>query len=165
MNIIEAIVLGLVQGLTEFIPVSSSGHLVIVQQLFGMAPDHLFIEFINFGTLLALAIYFRKRIVEICRDVFINRNFILARNILITAVPAGAIGFALSNFIETSPFFSNLLVVTIALAMVGTVMIVADKLPKASPKEHGQHLSPTRAFWIGIVQVLALIPGVSRSGS
>ncbi len=165
MNVIEAIVLGLVQGLTEFIPVSSSGHLIIAQEFFGMAPDHLFIEFINFGTLLALAIYFRKRIVAICKDVFINHNFVLARNILITAIPAGAIGFFLSGFIESSPFFSNLLVVLIALALVGGVMIMADKLPKASPKEHGQHLGSARALWIGLVQILALIPGVSRSGS
>ena len=130
-----------------------------------MAPDHLFIEFINFGTLLALLIYFRRRIVEICRDVLINRNFVLARNILITAIPAGAIGFFLSDLIETSPFFSSLTVVTITLAVVGAVMVLIDKLPKASPKEHGQNLSPTRAFWIGLAQVLALIPGVSRSGS
>lgn len=165
MNVVEAIILGLVQGLTEFIPVSSSGHLVIFQDFFSMAPDHLFIEFINFGTLLALLIYFRRRIVEICRDVLINRNFVLARNILITAIPAGAIGFFLSDLIETSPFFSSLTVVTITLAVVGAVMVLIDKLPKASPKEHGQNLSPTRAFWIGLAQVLALIPGVSRSGS
>jgi undecaprenyl-diphosphatase len=165
MNVIEAIVLGLVQGLTEFIPVSSSGHLIIAQQLFGMAPDHLFIEFINFGTLLALLIYFRKRIVDICKDVFVNHNFLLARNILITAIPAGAIGFLLSGFIETSPFFSSLIVVTISLAAVGLLMIIVDKLPKASPKEHGQSLSPSRSLWIGIVQIFALIPGVSRSGS
>lgn len=165
MNIVEAIVLGLVQGLTEFIPVSSSGHLVIAQQFFSGTPDHLFIEFINIGTLLALLIYFRKRIILICKDVFVNKNFVLARNIIITAVPAGLIGFFMASLIESSPFFSNTVVVMISLAVVGLIMIVLEKLPKASVVKDGASLSPKRALFIGIAQVAALIPGVSRSGS
>src|SRR5919199_3871711 len=98
MNIVEAVVLGLVQGLTEFIPVSSSGHLVIAQQMFSGASDHLFLEFINIGTFLALLIYFRKRILHILKDVFLNRNFTLARNIFITAIPAGGGGFFVAGF-------------------------------------------------------------------
>lgn len=165
MNVVEAIVLGLVQGLTEFIPVSSSGHLVIAQQFFSGASDHLFIEFINFGTLLALLIYFRKRILTILRDVFIAKNFKLAQNILITAVPAGLIGFFLSDFIESNAFFGSIVVVTITLAFVGVVMIILEKLPKATPVQRGDDLSNSRALGIGFAQVMALIPGVSRSGS
>lgn len=165
MNIIETVTLGLTQGLTEFIPISSSGHLVIVQQLFSGASDHTFLEFINIGTLLALLVYFWKRIVAICRDVFIKKNYTLARNILITAIPAGGVGFFLSDFIDASPFFGSLVVVTCTLAIVGVIMVVVEKLPKASPVENGEKLSPLRAFIIGIVQMFALIPGVSRSGS
>ncbi len=165
MNIIETVTLGLTQGLTEFIPISSSGHLVIVQQLFSGASDHTFLEFINIGTLLALLVYFWKRIVAICQDVFIKKNYILARNILITAIPAGAVGFFLSDFIDASPFFGSLVVVTCTLAIVGVIMVIVEKLPKASPVESGEKLSPLRAFIIGIVQMFALIPGVSRSGS
>jgi undecaprenyl-diphosphatase len=165
MNVFEAIILGLVQGLTEFIPVSSSGHLVIGQALFSGASDHLFIEFINFGTLLALLIYFRNRIGAIIKDVFVRKNFRLARNILITAIPAGAVGFFLSDFIESSAFFGSLVVVTITLAVVGVIMIVLEKLPKASAVKEGEALSPKRAFAIGLIQMVALIPGVSRSGS
>ena len=165
MNILETIILGLTQGLTEFIPISSSGHLVIVQQIFSGASDHLFLEFINIGTLLALVVYFWKRIITICKDVFLNKNFVLARNILITSIPAGIVGYFLSDFINKSSFFGSLVVVTITLAVVGAIMIVLEKLPKAAPLASGEKLSAWRALAIGAAQMLALIPGVSRSGS
>lgn len=165
MSVFEAIVLGLIQGLTEFIPVSSSGHLVLAQHFFNGASDHLFIEFINIGTLLALLIYFRKRILGILKDIFVNKNSILARNIIITAVPAGLVGFFMADLIETSPFFESTLVVTISLALIGALMVVLEKLPKASPLQKSEELSPRRSLWIGLWQVLSLIPGVSRSGS
>lgn len=165
MNILETIVLGVAQGLTEFIPVSSSGHLVILQELFSGASDHLFLEFINIGTLLALVVYFRKRIAAIFKDIFLNKNITLARNILITAVPAGVVGFFLSDFIASSAFFGSMVVVTVTLALVGLVMIVLEKLPRAAAVKDGEKLSPLRAFLIGVAQMLALIPGVSRSGS
>jgi undecaprenyl-diphosphatase len=165
MNIFETIVLGLTQGLTEFIPISSSGHLVIAQQLFSGASDHLFLEFINIGTLLALVVYFWKRIIGILHDVFVKKNFILARNILITSIPAGIVGYFLSEFIDKAAFFGSLTTVTITIATVGIVMIVLEKLPKAAPVASGEKLSSWRALGIGLAQMLALIPGVSRSGS
>src|SRR5690606_2497254 len=99
MSIIEAIILGIIQGLTEFIPVSSSGHLVIGQYVLSGASNHLFLEWINLGTLVALLVYFRQRILTIAQDVFRHKNWRLARNIMITAVPAGAVGFVMSDFI------------------------------------------------------------------
>lgn len=165
MHIFEIIVLGAVQGLTEFIPISSSGHLVIAQYLFSGASDHLYLEFINIGTLAALLVYFRKKIIVIVRDILFNKQYRLALNILITALPAGIIGFLLSDFIGSSAFFGSLVVVTITLGVVGLVMVLLERLPKASPVKDGESLSPKRALAIGLVQVLALIPGVSRSGS
>lgn len=165
MNILETIILGLIQGLTEFIPVSSSGHLVIAQHFFSGASQHLFLQWIDIGTLLALVVYFRERLLGIVNDIFVKRNYKLGRNVFITALPAGIIGLSLSKFIENSSFFGNFLVVTIALGVVGAIMIVLEKLPKASPVKNGEELSPLRALIIGCVQVLALIPGVSRSGS
>lgn len=161
----EAIILGLVQGLTEFIPISSSGHLVIAQTFMSGAGDHLFLEFINIGTMLALLVFFRKRIWAILVDIFKNRNLRLARNILLTAIPAGAVGFALASFIEHTPFFTSAVVVVFTLAIVGAVMVVLEKLPKLSEKEDGEQLPWWRALVIGGAQVLALIPGTSRSGS
>ncbi len=165
MNLIETIILGLTQGLTEFIPISSSGHLVIIQQVFSGASDHLFLEFINVGTFLALLVFFRKRIITIGQDVIVNKNFVLARNILFTSIPAGIVGFFMSDFINSTPFFGSLTVVTVTLAAVGVVMIVLERLPKATPISDGEKLSSWRAFAIGLAQMVALVPGVSRSGS
>lgn len=165
MQIFEDVFLGIIQGLTEFIPISSSGHLVIAQSFFSGASDHLFLEFINIGTLLALVIFFRKRIFGIFRDIFINKKYKLALNVLVTAVPAGVAGLMLSDFINHSVFFISLTTVAITLAIVGVLMIVLDKIAKKPNIEDGEKLSTWRAFVIGLAQVFALIPGVSRSGS
>jgi len=165
MSSIEAIILGLIQGLTEFIPVSSSGHLVIGQTLFSGSSSHLFLEWINIGTLGALLVYFRRRIIAIFVDIFKHKKYQLARNIVITALPAGIVGFLLAGFIGRTPFFGSIITVTITLALVGILMVVLDKLPKASKVVAGENLSPWRALAIGVAQILALIPGVSRSGS
>jgi undecaprenyl-diphosphatase len=157
-------VLGAIQGLTEFIPVSSSGHLVIAEHFFGMA-DHTFLAFVNIGTLLALLVYYRHRLVEIARDVIVGHNLVLLRNILLTSIPAGLVGLVLSDFIDHSSFFTNIFVVLMTLTIVGILMIVLEKLPRASAVQDGAHLSWQRAFTIGIAQMCALIPGVSRSGS
>ncbi len=162
---LEVIILGIIQGLTEFIPVSSSGHLVIAQNFFSGASNHLFLEFINIGTLLALLVYFRRKIVTILQDIFVYKKYTLARNIIITALPAGSIGFILADFINTTAFFGSLVVVTVTLAVVGVVMVLLERLPKASAANGGESLSPVRALLIGLSQAFALIPGVSRSGS
>ena len=167
MSIIVITILGLVQGLTEFIPVSSSGHLEIVQQLMGPRPEgfHYFLELINFGTLLALLIYYRKRIIKILVDIFKNHNFKLALNVIITCIPAGLAGLLLSHFIEDTPFFSSLYTIAIAMGVVGFLMIIVDKLPHLSKLKSENELTKPRALTIGLAQTFALIPGVSRSGS
>lgn len=165
MSTVEALILGLLQGLTEFIPVSSSGHLVIGQYFFHGSSDHLFLEWINIGTLLALMVYFRQRIIDIIRDVFVHKNYMLARNIIITALPAGIVGLLLSDFIAKTSFFGSIITVICTLTVVGVVMIFVERIPKASDVKDGSALSVPRAFAIGAMQVCALIPGVSRSGS
>lgn len=165
MHWLEALILGLIQGLTEFIPISSSGHLVIAQTFMNGASDHLFLEFINIGTMLALFVFFRKRIWGIIADIFVNKKYRLAINIIITVLPAGILGYMLADFIAVTPFFSSAVVVVFTLAIVGIVMVVVEKLPKLSPTKDGEKLTKTRALIIGLAQALALIPGVSRSGS
>ena len=165
MNTLDAIVLGITQGLTEFIPVSSSGHLVILQNILGLGSEHLFLEFINIGTFLALLIYFRHKIIDILRDVFIHKNYNLARNIIITSIPAGLIGVLFASFINSFWLFNNLTVTLSAILVVGIIMIVLNKLPHASSTKNGASLTPLRALFIGSMQIFAFIPGVSRSGS
>lgn len=169
MNILESTVLGLVQGITEFIPVSSSGHLEITQRILGAggrAEDfHFFLELINFGTLLALLFYYRQTIWEILQRVFVKKDYKLALNILITSIPAGIIGLLLSKAIEKLPFFSSLTTIGFAMGFVGLIMIFVNKLPHLSKLKDENELTPGRALMIGLAQTFALIPGVSRSGS
>ncbi len=161
----EALVLGLVQGLTEFIPISSSGHLVIAQYFMSRQPDHLLLEFLNIGTMLALFVFFRHRIAQIIVDIFRNHNYRLARNVILTSLPAGMVGFIFADFIAATAFFTSTIVVVFTLAIVGALMVISEKIPHASSVQNGEALSPLRALGIGLAQMMALIPGVSRSGS
>lgn len=167
MGFIESLVLGLTQGITEFIPVSSSGHLEIMERLISARAEdfHWFLEFINLGTLLALLIFYRKKIWKIIVDVFKNRNYRTAINLILTSIPAGIIGYLLSDFIEDIPFFSSMITIAVAIGAIGVLMMFADKLPHFSEIKNEDELTHGRALLIGCAQVLALIPGTSRSGS
>ncbi len=165
MDILQTIVMGLIQGLTEFIPVSSSGHLAVAQHFMNGQMDHKFLEYINIGTTLALIIYYRRQIVVITKEIIEQKKYSLARNILLTSIPAGFVGLLLSGSIEKLAFFNNIYTVLAALAIVGTIMVVLNRLPRASEVKTGAELSWKRALAIGIAQMFALIPGVSRSGS
>ena len=165
MTSIESIILGLIQGLTEFIPISSSGHLVVAQSFLSGASNHLFLEWINIGTMLALIVYFWRRILTILGDIFVRRKYRLARNILLTSIPAGAVGYTAAGFIESNAFFGSVIVVAVMSAIVGIIMVVLEKLPKASPVKNGEALTVPRSLVIGAAQMIALIPGTSRSGA
>ncbi len=165
MSIFEAILLGIIQGLTEFIPVSSSGHLLLAQNLLNGKTDHLYIQAIDFGTTLALVIYFWPKLTDLFHRVFHKRDFRLARNILLTSLPAGLLGLLLADYIQGSAFILSPYVTITMLAFVGFLMIMSDKLPKRTGVASGTELTPKRALFIGVAQSFALIPGVSRSGS
>lgn len=164
MTIIESIILGAVQGLTEFIPVSSSGHLVIAQNWLGLQVSHTFEIMVNLGTFLALVIYFRKRIIGLLMRIFKDKDIRLARNIVISAVPVGVVGFFFADFFA-APFIQHPITVAVMLVAVGIVMIVIDTLPRSGNLKTPDDLTPKRAAFIGIAQLLALIPGTSRSGA
>lgn len=165
MDSVLAVILGVIQGLTEFIPVSSSGHLVIGQYFLIGQSSHTFLEFINVGTFFALLVYYWPKIREIARKVVEQRNYTLLRNIVLTSVPAGLVGYVAADVIAGNSFFASPVVVVCALISVGSAMIVLDKLPRARSVDGGEQLPWQRALAIGVAQVFALIPGVSRSGS
>ncbi len=152
MNILNAIVLGIVQGLTEFLPVSSSGHLVIAQSLFGgfYQPGVLFDVILHLGTALSTLVFFRSRIFSI------KSNFLGL--IVIGSIPAGIVGFIFSDFIES--IFSSTTVVGIALLLTGIMNWQTDK-----SWGRRKFLGKIDAFFVGIAQAFAIIPGISRSGS
>jgi len=189
MTILQAIVLGLVQGLTEFIPVSSTAHLVFAARLvnlYGGADKTLQAEqttatiaVIQLGTLLAVLIYFSRDIINILRA-FISDHLALlsARNepvrpklskdawlgwlVIIGSLPVGTIGLVLKKQIE-GPFTKNLWVIATMMIVVAILLMIAELVGK---REHSMdQLGVGDALAVGFAQVLALMPGSSRSGS
>ncbi|CAN5660615.1 undecaprenyl-diphosphate phosphatase [soil metagenome] len=166
MSIIEAILLGIVQGLTEFIPVSSSGHLVLGQELFGISGGGLrFDVALHMGTLLALLVYFARDIIDVTRGFFKGGDQArLGKILLYGTIPAAIIGYFLQDIVETG--LRNAYLVVVNLALVGLVMLYAEhRASKTPPHTDISEVTVRQSVAIGFAQAAALIPGVSRSGS
>ncbi len=166
MSILEALILGLAQGLTEFIPVSSSGHLVLLHQALGLEQQALSFDVaLHIGTLLALVMYFYKDIWQLFLGILgKNKTTKLAWLIVLGTIPAVVSGVLLQSAAETSFRSSNL--VAINLAVVGGIMLLAEWYSKRY--QHKRPLDKFRvsdAGAIGLAQAAAIIPGISRSGS
>lgn len=161
MNSLEAFILGAVQGLAEFLPISSSGHLVIFQHFFGIHEGPItFDVLVHLGTLIAVFVAFWDDIVSICKHPF-NR---LTWLIIIGCIPAGLAGYLLAPVFEQA--FESLLVVGIGLIITGLLLKVSEYL---SHQHFGlktaDETSYTDAIFIGLIQAIAIVPGISRSGS
>jgi len=179
MTLIESLVLGIVQGLTEFIPVSSSGHLELIPKFFNWGePSTGFITFLHFGTLLALFIYYRKTLWGYLLSLFryIKRqnneddahSLKMIRNIIIATIPAGVLGFAISELIQNtydSPENARLATILTASAMilVGVIFIFANRI-FINKKFSFEKLTSKKALIVGLAQALAIFRGTSRSG-
>lgn len=160
---IRSLLLGAIQGLTEFLPVSSSGHLVIVQELFGFkGPATLFDALLHFGTLLAVFIVLRERISKLILGGLKGRkrDLKLFGLLALASVPIGLAGFLAEPLIESA--FESLRTAGIGLLVTGVVLLITYFHPE--PKKDIEKLGPVDAASVGLVQVLALIPGISRSG-
>lgn len=166
MSIIQAIILGLVQGLTEFIPVSSSGHLVIAHELFGINETGLAFDVaLHIGTLMALVMFFYKDIIKLVTALFKHSQLTrLSWLIALATIPAVIAGLLLEDMAETT--FRSVKLVSINLIVIGFIMIAAERWAKRQkPKTELAHTSTKQALAIGTAQALALVPGISRSGS
>ena len=163
MDYIDAIILGLVQGLTEFIPVSSSGHLVIFNYLLGTPDSFAFDVLLNVGTLSALIVYYRKRIKDLIMRTFVGKEWALLSKLLAATMPAFAIGLLFGNQIKS---LNNMVwVVVVMLVVVGILMIMygsPNKDADDTPLETAINWKVARN--VGLAQAIALIPGTSRSG-
>jgi len=157
MGFWEAIILGIVQGLTEFLPVSSSGHLVVIQSFFKnfSQPGVLFDVTLHLGTVLAVVIYFRKRIIEI----FKNGKLLLL--VLAATVVTGAIGVVFKDAFER--MFSDVRLVGAAFIVTAVILLFAERVKPGTKTE--KEMSWLQALFIGLIQGIAIIPGISRSGS
>lgn len=166
MSFLEALILGIIQGLTEFLPVSSSGHLEIVKALQGQElsgeSSMLMTVVVHFATALSTVIVFRKDILEIFRGLFqfkVNEEFMFAVKIVISMVPAAVVGVVFNEEIE-SFFDGQLLIVGMMLIVTGLLLFLADRAKNTTKK-----VSVGNAIIIGIAQAIAILPGISRSGA
>ena len=151
MDLINIVILGLIQGLTEFLPVSSSGHLVIIQSFFPdfSQPGILFDVFLHFGTLFAILVYFRKTILTLSVKYLAFLG--------IGTVPAVFAGLFFRT--QVVALFQDVRIVGWALIITAIFNLLSDKTPAKNRK-----LSIKNSFLIGIAQAFAIIPGISRSG-
>jgi len=160
MDLIQTLILALIQGVTEWLPISSSGHLVIMQEYFGLAPPVIFDVLLHVGTLLVVFIVFWKDIADITRAVarldFGAKEGKIALYIAAGNVPTVMIGFIFHEIFES--FFHSLLAVGVALLGTGCILYFSKY------GKNGKGINCLTAFLMGTAQGIALIPGVSRSG-
>ncbi len=163
MDLAHALVLALVQGITEFLPISSSGHLILVPALLGWADQGLGFDIaVHVGTLAAVIAYFRREIVAMAFSVFNpgGVDFELALKLVVASVPLGLAGLAFAGAVESS--LRSAAVIAATTAGFGVVLWGADRYGRGRRTEYG--LGWRGALAIGCAQALALIPGTSRSG-
>tara|TARA_Y100000782_G_scaffold28677_1_gene32089 strand:- start:39 stop:836 length:798 start_codon:yes stop_codon:yes gene_type:complete len=166
MDIIDAIILGIIQGLTEFLPVSSSGHLELGKAILGDStlPEEslLFTVVLHFATALSTIVVFRKDIFDILKGLFQfkwNDETQFSLKIILSMIPAVIIGLFFEEQLE-SLFGGNILLVGMMLIITALLLWLADKA-----KDTQKPVSYSNAFTIGIAQAIAMLPGISRSGA
>ncbi len=166
MTIGDAILLGIVQGITEFLPISSSGHLILAREFFGITSESglLFDAMLHFATACAVACYFWKDIVQIARSGFSALGFgtedrSLSVHIVIATIPAVVLGYVLESSMET--VFRNPVLVAITLIAGAGIMFAAEW---HYARRQSKTLHASGALLVGFFQSLALVPGMSRSG-
>ncbi len=167
LNNLQAAILGLVQGITEFLPVSSSGHLVLAQNLLGLhEPELLFDVAVHVGTLFAVLTVFRLDIISMFRGLWADDSYARQGRRLLLLVAAGSVPTALIGLVFKDTFealFSSVAAVGLALIFTGLLLMATHYAPRAV-----RNLEQTgwgRAVLIGLAQGLAITPGISRSGA
>lgn len=167
MTILQSIILGIVQGLTELLPISSSAHLNLIPWIFNWNIPESFDVALHFGTLLAIGIFFFKDWIKLIIGGF---NQVVKKEkthegrmfwyIVLATIPGGIIGFLLDHFLED--YLTKPIIIAITLIVMGIILYIADKNCKSETEYENMTLKQT--FLIGLSQCLAFIPGVSRSG-
>lgn len=175
VDVWEALLLGAVQGATEWLPVSSSAHLVLAQELLGVRDAVLLDALLHLGTLVVVVAFFRRDLAAIARalataprdarrhgwrSALAEPHRRLALLVLLATLPAGVVGFAFADFFERA--FANLLVASLGLLATGTLLFATRW---AEPRRPEGDLTARDALVVGCAQAVAILPGVSRSGS
>ncbi|MBX5326217.1 MAG: undecaprenyl-diphosphate phosphatase [Candidatus Bathyarchaeia archaeon] len=157
----EIIILGIIQGITEWLPVSSSGHLVLVQEFFQIKQPLVFDVMLHFGTLIVILVVFRRDIERILKALtrrdFASEDGKLAGYVIIGTIPAVIIGYLFHDFFQS--LFQNALAVSVALLFTGCLLFVSERRLGNRP------LGFVDSVLIGVAQAVSIIPGISRSGA
>jgi undecaprenyl-diphosphatase len=174
LNLVQAAVLGVVEGLTEYLPVSSTGHLTIVERMFGLRTDSdavtAFTAVIQVGAIVAVIWYFRREIVQVIdaffrgirnAEVRATTEYRLAWQVVVGSIPVGVVGLLLRHVIEGP--LRSLWAVAGGLLAWSVVMVLAERV--ASRQRSEDEITMTDAVFVGVLQAFALVPGVSRSGA
>ena len=160
MEIYQAIVLGLIQGFAEFLPISSSGHLILVANWFGITENAVFYSImLHLGTLVPVLIILRKKILGLFKS-----PFYLLRCLIIATIPAGVIGLLVSRLIDLDALFSqHIYLLSITFLITALMMFISQRLAKKQTQSAQINLKS--AFIMGCGQAVGVFPGISRSGS
>jgi len=162
MSYLDAIILGVIQGLTEFLPISSSGHLVLAQKTLGVADPGVALEIVvHLGTLLSVLVYFRAKLWRLITSLYkrdARQDRAIVGYLIIGTIPAGLVGLLFEDFFDRA--FDSPLLVSTMLLLTGAILFVSRFFKNSS----GSVTLP-RAVAMGLGQALAILPGVSRSGS
>lgn len=178
MTYLQAVILGIVQGLAEFLPISSSGHLALLENFFGIKEDNMlfFTVLLHFGTLLAVFVVFWKDIWELLKELVLTIKDLIGRKglrlderpirklgvmIIVSCIPTAIIGFVFGDVFEG--FYSKPIVIAIMFIITALLLIAAETW--GGGNRNITNLNYRNSIFIGIVQGLAIIPGISRSGS
>lgn len=178
MTYLQAAILGIVQGLAEFLPISSSGHLALLQYFFGVESDSvlLFTVMMHVGTLVSVFIIYRKDIwslikelIATIKDLFTGKGLRINSSpmrrmgfmIIVATIPTAIIGLLFEDFFES--LYASIVSIAIGLIFTGTILLVAERMGKSD--KGPMEMKWRHAIFIGIMQGIAICPGVSRSGS
>lgn len=161
MSIWQAVFLGILQGVAEFLPISSSGHLVLAQHLLGIPEVGVaFDTFLHLATLLAVVVFFWGDLANLVR----RREWRAFWLIVVGSIPAGLVGVLFQDFFAS--LFQSVLVVGVALLITGTILYFADRFGlRGTGRRTWQQMTWWDALAVGVAQAVAIVPGISRSGS
>jgi undecaprenyl-diphosphatase len=160
VSLLQAVILGIIQGITEWLPISSSGHLVLAQYFFGLEESLAFDVMLHLGTLVVLFIFFRKQLTELALGILKGdkKSIKLFTMIIIATIPTALFGFFFKDLLES--LFNNILFAGIGF-IITAIWIFASVYPKKKNKELGY----MHAFLIGCAQAISIVPSISRSGA
>lgn len=178
MNYFDAIILGLVQGLAEFLPISSSGHLALLQYYFGIEGESvlMFAVLLHLGTFISVCVAYWRDIWELIKELGLTIKDLVTGNglmlqerpvrklgvmIIVATIPTAVMGLLFNSFFES--LYSNLIAIGIGLVVTGVIMFMAERLGSAN--RGIERMNYRNAIFIGVLQGVAICPGISRSGS